>query len=137
MKSSTSAAQAPQPAAPSIRRQSVVSTELPAIPARRSELAAPPLLRRLRPSSEPRPGPGAGLPPPAALVRQMRPRGRRPAPRGGSVNVPRPQFDDAALARLLPDLTALPQWVCWRFEWRSNAQGEPKLTKVPLNARSG
>jgi primase-polymerase (primpol)-like protein len=51
--------------------------------------------------------------------------------------VPHPQFDAAALSRCLPDLVLLPQWVCWRFDWRTSAQGEPKLTKIPLSAQTG
>src|SRR5262249_47053588 len=29
------------------------------------------------------------------------------------------------------------RWVCWRYEWRQDKEGEGKWTKVPVNARTG
>jgi hypothetical protein len=39
------------------------------------------------------------------------------------------------MAENIPDaLKALPQWVCWRYTWGSDAK---KWTKPPLNPRTG
>lgn len=35
------------------------------------------------------------------------------------------------------ELRALDQWVGWRIEWRADAKGERKPTKVPINLRTG
>lgn len=34
-------------------------------------------------------------------------------------------------------LAERPQWVCWRYEKRKNKKGEVKLTKPPINAKTG
>lgn len=35
------------------------------------------------------------------------------------------------------ELREVPQWVCWRYEWRQIKGGEWKWAKVPVNARTG
>jgi primase-polymerase (primpol)-like protein len=40
-------------------------------------------------------------------------------------------------AAIPAELRALEQWVCWREEWRADAQGELKATKVPINPLTG
>jgi primase-polymerase (primpol)-like protein len=36
-----------------------------------------------------------------------------------------------------PELRECPQWVCWAWEWRTDAKGQLKLTKPPLNPAGG
>lgn len=41
-------------------------------------------------------------------------------------------------ANLIPcQLTNLPHWVCWRYVERKNKSGDVKITKPPINARTG
>lgn len=47
------------------------------------------------------------------------------------------RFDAESIAAHLPELVQLRQWVNWRIEERTNARGERKPTKVPVNARTG
>jgi len=46
-------------------------------------------------------------------------------------------FDADALAAHVPELLTLPQWVNWRVEVRTNAKGERKPTKIPVDSRTG
>jgi primase-polymerase (primpol)-like protein len=35
------------------------------------------------------------------------------------------------------ELREIPQWVCWRYEWREDKQGKGRWTKVPLDPKTG
>src|SRR5262249_36925732 len=39
--------------------------------------------------------------------------------------------------QILPELKSRPQWVCWRYERRRDAQGRPKWTKIPIDPKTG
>src|SRR5688572_981197 len=55
----------------------------------------------------------------------------------GATAVPRPPRPATPKADNIPDeLTARPQWVLWKFEWRVDYRGVGKWTKVPFQSGS-
>src|ERR1700722_12046972 len=53
-----------------------------------------------------------------------------------TISIPKPVALSIIPDNIPSELKQLLQWVCWRYDWRTDNKGKGKWTKVPINPRT-